>query len=139
MHSQEQFSIGDVTGRTLEICYQVRNGAKPAGQIGVPTELIPVVKEIVQGEGCACIIDDVGYGRASIEIFKSRHIQLVIETLRQIRGSVPEAFSLWCSGKLYGYSEQAITEFLLEQGVSLSQEVDTTRSASFEAASWPRG
>lgn len=133
MTVDEAYALGDITARTLELCYQVKVGAKPAAQLGVPREYLHRVKEIITEAGCKSEIINVAGDRVSVDIYLADHVLLVLQTLDQLRGQVSDTFIHWCAGKIYGYSEDCIAGYIREQGIGLPPEAHAT-SVSYAAA-----
>lgn len=95
--------------KILAYCYMVQRG-KPAALIPVPERDINDAVALVNREhGIKAYTESLAEGWVSLWIYKYTHILDVIKALPQAPKST---FDHWVLGKLFGYEEVAIQEFL---------------------------
>jgi hypothetical protein len=134
MTIDEAFKKGDVSGRVFELCYQVTRGAKPAASLDVARDMLPVIASVISGEGCKYRVTADQPARICVDLYQMDHVLVVLQTIPLLKGIVPDAFIQWCIGKVYGYSEVAIAEFLREQGMNPPPEAKHTAISWVEAS-----
>ena len=104
-------------GEVTAYAYMVARG-KPAGSIPVKIIYIDEIKSFVKNNyGLNVYCEKLSEGWVTLWIYKYRHILDVIKSLKR---SPQSAFDHWVQGKLFGYEEAAIAEFLGSQTLSNS-------------------
>lgn len=109
--SHTDFALGFVLGQAAAYIEQVIAGAKLAAQIGCATEHVRRVIEAAEQDGCHTMVEDRGDGRSGVWIFRSAFVRNIIEELGK-QATPPTAAGVWAMGKLFGYSDPAIGEYL---------------------------
>lgn len=95
---------------------QVFAGAKLAASITVKDELGEAVLAVVNQEGCSAITE-VEDGWATILIYKYDFVLLLYEEMRARQSSGPPSLlDVWSTGKLFGYSDYEISQYLHDHG-----------------------
>lgn len=91
------------------LCYMVQRG-KPAAVVPLQTRhLDAAIGSIQINHGLKTYVDYSCEGWVSLWIFKHEHILDVIRASPQVPENVYEH---WLLGKLFGYGEEAIAEFI---------------------------
>ena len=109
------FARGFVLGQANVYVEQVNAGTKLAAQIGCHARHVPAVREMVEKEGCRIVIDEQrGEGRVAIWIFKHSFVEIIIAEMSHAKTTPPTAAGVWAMGKLFGYSDSAIGDYLHE-------------------------
>ena len=109
--SKNDFALGFVLGQATAYIEQIRAGAKLAAQIGCAVEHVRPVVEAAERDGCYTIVEYRGVGRSGVWIFRSDFVRSVIEEFGK-NATPPTAAGGWAMGKLFGYSDCAIGEYL---------------------------
>jgi len=111
------FSQGDTLGRILTYCECVRTETKLLAEALVNRRDIDWVEKLIADEGCLCIIDRAhSEDYVEVHLFKHLWIKQILEERK--REDAPKiALNNWITGKLFGYSDNAIAEFLREKGL----------------------
>jgi hypothetical protein len=105
------FALGFVLGQTTTYIEQVIAGAKLAAQIGCAKEHIQEVIDAAERDACGTIVEDRKHGRAAVWIFRSPFVRALIEEFIG-NATPPTAAGVWAMGKLFGYSDSAVGEYL---------------------------
>jgi len=96
-------------GQIVAYCDQVKTGSRVAAQIGIPSDYAPSLRSLVRREGCLVKTKDVTAGRVSLWIYRHRVVAQLIDHIDALpSGHV----GIWSTGKLFGYSDQAVLRFL---------------------------
>lgn len=99
-----------VTGEVMAYCYMVKRG-KPAAMVAVQERYRTEVIRIVADMGLQTYIEPLDDGWFTLWIYRYPHIFEVIKCLPQTPKTITDH---WILGKLFGYDEEAIQEFLLK-------------------------
>ena len=86
----------------------VRLGVRTAAEVTVHNECAPECLAKVKKERLFAHTEAMGATHTSITIFAHKHLATIIPML----STLPEPLLSWAYGKLYGYSEAKIGEFL---------------------------
>ena len=113
---QSAFSLGFVMGQTSAYIEQVLAGAKLAAQIGCSKEHVQEVINAAGRDGCRCIVEDREYGRVAVWIFRSPFVRALIEEFSR-NATPPTAAGVWAMGKLFGYSDDAVGDYLQQHNL----------------------
>lgn len=90
-------------------CYMVQRG-KPAAMIPVQERFLDTVTQVItETHGLSVYVEGLALGWANVWVYQYPHILHVIKALQQGPETV---FEHWILGKLFGYSEEAIQDFL---------------------------
>jgi|GEM_PF-4600205 len=81
---------------------------RAAASITMRSECMLDIVEIVDRSGLHCIWDVVDPNHIEVTIFKYHHIGGIIREISKLERPLRD----WCYGKLFGYSERKISEFL---------------------------
>jgi hypothetical protein len=124
----EAFRLGEVVGRVLTYCEQVKAGAKLVGELGILRSDMETVRNTVDGEGCRVEFRERRSGeRITAEVFFHPWVQVLLAEVHRGQGNgPPSALDVWVSGKLFGYSDHEVASFLSRRGYVK----EPTRSAS---------
>ena len=96
-------------GQLESECYMVQRG-KPAALAPIKKSMYMDYKVFVEEEyNLKVLIQDISEEWVSFYIYKSDYIKEIIESLPEKPESI---FDHWVLGKLFGYSDEAINEFL---------------------------
>jgi len=109
------FSQGDTLGRILTYCECVRTETKLLAEALVNRRDIDWVKRLIANEGCLFIVD-YAHSKDYVEVhlFKHSWVRQILEE-RKRKDAPRGALDNWITGKLFGYSDNAIAEFLREK------------------------
>jgi hypothetical protein len=96
-------------GEIETYCYMVQRG-KPAAMVPVQERYLEEVVALVKRlPSLKVYIERLDKGWATLWIYKYPHILEVIKSVPQVPNTV---FDHWALGKLFGYEEAAILEFI---------------------------
>ncbi|GAB6100414.1 hypothetical protein JCM16358_22930 [Halanaerocella petrolearia] len=95
-------------GQAEAYCYMVNRG-KPAATLAVQDRYLDEIKEFIEQENLLTYNEELYEGWQTLWIYKYPHILEVIKTLQQTPDS---KFDHWILGKLFGYDEHSIHEFI---------------------------
>lgn len=95
-------------GRLGVYCYMVKKG-KPAAMLPIKTKYLESVKELIRERQLEFHVENLTKDWYKLWIYKHSHILEVIKALQQ----EPETtFDHWVLGKLFGYSEESIGDYI---------------------------
>jgi hypothetical protein len=110
------YEIGFVTGQACAYVEQVIAGAKLAAQIGCSKDRLPDVISAIEGNGCQYKIEDRGFERVAVWIYKQPFVAALIDDMQK-KTTPPTAPEVWSMGKLFGYSDYEIGAYLQAHGL----------------------
>ena len=116
LNARNDFALGFVLGQASAYIEQVNAGAKLAAQIGCAEEYVPNVVDAATKDGCSTIIEDRGFGRAAVWIFRASFVRSVIADFNK-KTHTSSASDVWAMGKLFGYSDSAIEAYIQAHGL----------------------
>jgi len=94
----------------------VARGVRPAAMEAVQDRYLEEARRIADRHGLCALVEDLADGWKEVWVYKHPHIGFVIEKT----GRQPAtAFEHWVLGKVFGYSEEAIADYLLRLGISV--------------------
>jgi hypothetical protein len=97
-------------------CEQVRCGSKLAAEIGFHKNEICFVETTISSEQCLAIYDQTRQAdRVTAWIYKYPFVSNLIHELFLV-DKLTTPFTIWATGKLFGYSDYEIANFLKEHG-----------------------
>lgn len=104
-----QSTIDWLKGQAEAYCYMVSRG-KPAAVIAVQKRYVTEVKSTIESfHGVKTYEQFLSDGWVSLWIFKN---DIMIEIIKSLPEEPNTAYEHWVLGKVFGYSEEAITEFI---------------------------
>lgn len=102
--------VGELATQAILISRDVR----PAAMEAVQDRYLDEARAIAKNHGLRLLAYDLSVGWKEVWIYKHPHVGLVIDrTSRQ----PANGFEHWVLGKLFGYSEQSIADYLLRAGL----------------------
>jgi hypothetical protein len=113
------FYTGEVLGRVITYCEQVKTGTKLVAQLQMHRRHKDLIDDWIKQEGCFVRWSSSGDGNyLEAYIFKYEFVAILIEELffAEAAESAPSALMVWCAGKLFGYADMEIGRFLEEKG-----------------------
>lgn len=103
-------------GQLTTYCEQVNTGTKLCAQIMCMDIYWPFVREIIEQEGCKVLYRNESKDFKVIYIYKYDFVELIIDELLDSQREKPSGFIVWATGKLFGYSDYEISEYLERHG-----------------------
>jgi hypothetical protein len=112
-------SESNLHGMTAGYCQLIRLGGKLVAEVTFDQKSLPVVKDAIAEEKCQAIFTEVdGYERITAWIYKYPFVaDLIKEWFLADPERMPTAFSIWATGKLFGYSDREIESYLIKHGI----------------------
>lgn len=99
---------GEVLGRLRAYCEMVQKG-KPAAMLPIQARYVNEAKTIIQSYGLHKYLEKLAEGWLMLWIYRFPHI---LEVIKSVPQAPRTAYDHWVLGKLFGYSEEAIGEFI---------------------------
>jgi hypothetical protein len=111
--TDKAFGQGLLLGQVVTHCEHVLAGSKLAAQLGCSPENLKLACDAIQQEGCQFIVNlNEAEGRPSIWIYKKAIAETLIRVLE--KESAPSLSGAIISGKLFGYSDNEIENYVTE-------------------------
>lgn len=117
--STVQYISGFLAGQAVAYCEMVCRGVRLAGQLDVPEEACAGLVSLVDREGCTAYVVSGDSGRAAVWIYRDDRVVRLIEALSA--APMPSAVTVWGMGKLLGYSDEDVLNFLSSTSASLAE------------------
>ena len=89
-------------------CYQIKTG-KPVANVALQNRYIKEAKQIISKNGLKYFTEFLSDGWSTLWIFKKDFMLEIIKALPDKPSSI---FDHWVLGKAFGYSDEAIEQFL---------------------------
>lgn len=100
-------------GQIEAYCYMVKNG-KPAAMLPIQERYIDdAIEKVTSISNLNTFIEELSDGWRVLWIYNYPHIKEIIKSSQQAPDTL---FNHWVLGKLFGYSEEAINEYLIRSG-----------------------
>ncbi|MGD0793395.1 MAG: hypothetical protein ABR920_16630 [Terriglobales bacterium] len=113
LNTDKAFGMGLMFGQIAVHCEHVLSGGKLAAQIGCSRDNVGLACDAIRREGCQFIVDEkVSSDRVSIWIYKKAIAETLIRVLD--RESAPSLSGAIISGKLFGYADNEIEDYVTE-------------------------
>lgn len=96
-------------GELEAYCYMVKRGGKPAASLALQDRYLEAANQIVEENGLSIYVEDLAPGWVTVWVYKYPHVLEVIKAVPQAPTTV---FDHWVLGKLFGYSEESIRDFV---------------------------
>jgi len=96
-------------------CYQIKTG-KPVANIAIQNRYINEVKQIIKENRLRCSLEFLSDDWSKLWIYKK---QFMIEIIKALPDRHKSVFDHWVLSKAFGYSDEAIEEFLTSSKVCL--------------------
>jgi hypothetical protein len=108
VHGADRYIEGFLCGQALAYCEQIRTGARLVAQLAFDASYERQVLARIRAEGCRVRIERRS-GRVSVWIFRRARVERLI---RAFSHAPPSVIGLWGMGKLFGYGDREVTEFI---------------------------
>ena len=99
---------GEIIGKIFAYCELVQEG-KPAAMLPIQVRYENEAKIVIQNYGLNDYIEQLADGWLTLWIYKLPHILEIIKSMPQ---APKTTYEHWVLGKLFGYSEEAIRDFI---------------------------
>lgn len=109
------FQQGYFIGKAETYCEQIIAGAKLAAVFRCRREYLRRVLGLIKAEGLKFTVLDSREIHVQIWIYKYPFVRSLIEVTS--KNTTPTAYSVWATGKLFGYSDAEIGAYLCNQGL----------------------
>jgi hypothetical protein len=114
MDVDRAFGQGLLLGQIVIHCEHIRAGGKLAAQIGCDRENLELACDAIRREGCQFIVEDnVSPERVAVWIYQKWIAETLIRSLD--REAAPSPSSAVIAGKLFGYSDHEIEQYVTGQ------------------------
>jgi len=113
----EDYLLGDLDGTLYTYIEAVQSGCKPIAAFGVLKRHLGHVVEIIEREGLQYVVEPWTEDRIYLYLYRESYLGEIIATLDSLPGGISKTFRVWASGKLFGYSDHDIKEYLEERGL----------------------
>lgn len=133
-NNTDYFGLGLLLGQLTIHCEQVKTGIKLAAQIGCSLSDLDLVLTTAKQEDCKFIVvKNQEFNRASVWLYQKKIAEILIEELE--KETAPSASDIVIAGKLFGYSDHAIEEYIMKQ-FSSQQVKEVFESAPNSPHDW---
>jgi hypothetical protein len=102
-----------VLGEISTYCHQVKSG-KPAAMLPLQERYSEEAKQLIESNGLCCYLDRYYPEWVTIWMYKKEDVYL-LEIIKFLPQGPKTALDHWINGKLFGYSDEAIREFIKTQ------------------------
>jgi hypothetical protein len=106
----------------------VARGVRAAAMEALQDRYVEEARAIANRHDLFLLVEDLSEGWKEVWLYKQPHVGFIIE---KTDGQPATAFEHWVLGKLFGYSEEAIADYLLRLG--LLADLDEASSAALGA------
>lgn len=112
--TMDKHTAGYFVGRLSELVYAVQTGSKPVGQILVHGNYVKLARKYLKGEDILYLeFPLAGHNQTEVFIFKYPHLESIINFVQSGKlNNLDPKTKHWIQGKLFGYSESAINQFI---------------------------
>lgn len=115
----DRYIDGFLAGQAVAYCEMVCRGVRLAGQLDVPAQACAELVALVQQEGCVARVVSLDRTRAAVWIYRDKRVERLIEALHEI--PMPSDIAIWSMGKLFGYADADVLDFLASTSVSAAE------------------
>ena len=102
-------------------CYQIKTG-KPVSSIAIQNKYVEEAKQTIEDNGLRYFIEFLSDGWFTLWIYKK---DIMLEIIKALPNKPISVFDHWALGKAFGYSDEAIEEFVLNFS---KESITTTRT-----------
>ena len=107
----EYFGLGLLLGQIVTHCEHIKAGGKLAAQVGCDRSQLAIALDAIRREGCISIVEaDTDSDRVSIWLYQKAIAEALIDSLN--RGNAPSQAEIVIAGKLFGYSDNEIEDYM---------------------------
>jgi len=106
--NKEDEVVIPVKGEIIAYCYMIERG-KPAACLAIQERFLEVNKNYIETQKLFTHIEKLSAGWVTLWIYKYQHILDVIKSLPKTPNTIVDH---WILGKLFGYDEISIDDFL---------------------------
>jgi hypothetical protein len=103
---------GFLDGQATAYCEQVRLGSRLAGAINCDEEHAERLHRLVVTEECRAKVIPAELGRVSLWIYRYGFVGNIIDCLSADPQDGPDVFTVWATGKLFGYADNEIAKYI---------------------------
>lgn len=107
--AMSQYIAGFLAGQIVAYCERVRTGMSLACEISFPRQHADTLIHLVEREGCRSTVDPDNDERVTLWIYRNDMARVLIE---QLQSTCPTELSMWSTGKLFGYSDREVVNFI---------------------------
>ena len=101
---------GFLAGQVVAYCERINTGAGLVAQLAFPRVYLDELVRLVVQEGCTSAIEDINPERVTLWIYRDGSVKRLIDELQSRRQ--PSELDIWSMGKLFGYADEAVINFL---------------------------
>lgn len=118
---------GYLAGQATAYCEMISRGVRLAGQLTLPKEYLEDLVALVKREGCEVLACPVNDERVTLWIYMEPAVRELIDDLQSVPAS---RLGVWGMGKLFGYADCEVINFLKGSSSSASTEEPSSRPCS---------
>jgi hypothetical protein len=116
VETTERYIAGFLAGQAVAYCEMVCRGVRLAGQLDVPTAACAELVPLIEQEGCSVRVMSLDHDRAALWIYRDKRVERLIQELSA--APMPSDVAIWSMGKLFGYGDGDVLDFLASTSVS---------------------
>ena len=112
----DRYIEGFLAGQVVAYCERVRTGMSLVCEMSFPWEHADTLTDLVEREGCRSTVDPDNDERVTLWIYRD---DIVRKFTEQLQSGIPTELAIWSTGKLFGYSDREVVNFIQRsQGAS---------------------
>ncbi|MNW52994.1 hypothetical protein D3C74_305350 [compost metagenome] len=93
-------------------CYMIERGCKPASCMPIQNRYVGMTIDICRSYNVKNYLEKLTDGWMTVWFYKYEHM---LDIIRNVPDKPETAYDHWVLGKLFGYDEESIGEFILKQ------------------------
>lgn len=115
----DRYIEGFLDGQALSYCEMVNRGVRLAGFLDVHAKEIARLVGLIERDGCKGKVVDTGaQGRAGLWIYRDDRVVTLIDAFEAKGSHVPSDADTWMMGKLFGYGDTDVLEFMARRSTT---------------------
>lgn len=103
---------GFLDGQALSYCEMVNRGVRLAGMLDVHARETARLVALIERDGCKAHVVETVAGRAGLWIYRDDRVVTLIDAFESRASRVPSDADKWMMGKLFGYGDTDVLEFI---------------------------
>ena len=113
----EDYLLGDLDGTLFTYIEAVKTECKPVAAFGILKRHLDHAVEVIEREGLRYLVEPWTEDRVQLYLYGDAYLGEVIATLGSLPKETSKTFRIWARGKLFGYSDHDIKEYLEERSL----------------------
>ncbi len=115
--ASEDYLAGDLEGKLFTYIEAIQTGTKPVACCGILKKQASSAIELILRENLHFLVLPWTEDRVIIYLFQDMYLGEIVLTLDALNGVLDKQFTTWAWGKLYGYGDSDIADYLKKMGL----------------------